>query len=142
MQKSPENIDFTMKLRQTTPEQEIQTVPIVVTDSKTNVHRGQAIADEVIPPSQTVGLEPGKNNVATIIDDRGVSLKFPAGRGHWKANFAGVPESIEDSSWNMKQYYSSSAIAATSLVTSCCTSKGKGRLTERVVSGKVERMEI
>lgn len=58
--------------------EEIQTVSTVCTDSKSNVQKGQA-ADEVtscIPPSQTVGLDPGKKNVATRIDNRGVSLKY------------------------------------------------------------------
>ena len=64
--------------------EEIQTMPRVSTDTKTDVQKGQAADEEVasfIPLSQTVGLDPGKKNVATIIDNRGVSLP---GRGHLK----------------------------------------------------------
>lgn len=60
--------------------EEIQTVPTLDAYGKNKVQKGQA-ADEAtssIPPSQKVGLDPGKKNVATMIDSRGVSLKYSA----------------------------------------------------------------
>ena len=58
--------------------EDIQTAPTLGTDRKTSMQKGQSAGEVAssIPPSQTVGLDPGKKNVATMIDDRGVSLKY------------------------------------------------------------------